>query len=115
MTKKKVVRIFDWKSNTFFPKRAQKCKNFNILSEKLDIFARGPDFGHQTPGPASAVYAPGIKVYSISPTITHVEIMFLKLWATPVNKEQRVNFSENYYMYFGLIALRFNILNKFKA
>ena len=50
MTKKKVVRIFDWKSNTFFPKRAQKCKNFNILSEKLDIFARGPHFDRQTPG-----------------------------------------------------------------
>lgn len=33
------------------------------------------------------------------------ETMFLEPWATSVNKEQRVNFSDNYYMYFGLITL----------
>jgi len=43
----------------FSRKQAKKCKSVYILFEKLDIFSPGPTFGSTTPGPASALYAPG--------------------------------------------------------
>src|SRR6218665_2036381 len=56
---KKVVRIFEGKSKKIYQKQAKICKNVYILVKTLDIFSSGPAVGSATPGPASALYAPG--------------------------------------------------------
>jgi len=50
---KKVIIIFDGKL-----KSNRKCKSFDILSKKFQIFSLEPAFGSPIPGPASALYAP---------------------------------------------------------
>src|SRR6218665_2752364 len=58
------VNIFRVWSSEFLTGKVTKFsrkwpKNVKSLSEKFEIFCPGPAFGSATPGPASAVYAPG--------------------------------------------------------